>query len=62
MNENLKFVYLLILFLSIFLLITISNSFHAHVPNACIIDKDCIRKSGINIRCRKGFCVGINQG
>ncbi|KEH22026.1 Nodule Cysteine-Rich (NCR) secreted peptide [Medicago truncatula] len=59
MDETLKFVYLLIRFLSIFFLIIKSNSFYSHVPNPCITDKDCIRRAGMNIRCRKGYCVNL---
>ncbi|KEH22031.1 putative Late nodulin [Medicago truncatula] len=59
MDKTLKFVYFVILFLSLFLLITISNSFQYHVVSPCLSDKDCFRTSANNIRCRKGFCVPI---
>ena len=60
MVETLKFVYVLILFLSIFLCITVSNSsFSKTINSACKTDKDCLKIQGVNIRCRKGECVAV---
>ncbi|KEH40151.1 Nodule Cysteine-Rich (NCR) secreted peptide [Medicago truncatula] len=59
MAETLKFVYVLILFISTFLVIIVydSKTFYFSLP--CKIDKDCPRNPPLNIRCRKSFCVQI---
>ena len=54
-----KLVFVLILFLSIFLSIKVSNSsFRTFISN-CVRDKDCPKYHGANLRCRKGDCVPI---
>ncbi|KEH33721.1 Nodule Cysteine-Rich (NCR) secreted peptide [Medicago truncatula] len=53
-----KSVYVLILFLSIFFSITVSNSFNSKIVfTDCKTDKDCQNHRGFNFRCRKGNCV-----
>ncbi|KEH28289.1 putative Late nodulin [Medicago truncatula] len=59
MAETLKFVYVMILFLSIFLVITISNSNPYIINILCKTDKDCPKVQGANIRCRSGKCVQV---
>lgn len=58
MAETFKFVYVLILFISICFVITISDSLNL-ADYSCIKDKDCPKVKSFNIRCRKGFCVNI---
>jgi len=57
MAETLKFVYVLILFISIFLVIIVCDS--AYLPNSrpCITDKDCSQVKNYTSRCRKGHCI-----
>jgi len=58
MAETLKFVYLLILFISIFFVIKVSHSVGPWVLNrTCVTDKDCPKVGKIKIRCRHGHCV-----
>ncbi|RHN58944.1 putative Late nodulin [Medicago truncatula] len=53
-----KLVYVLILFLSIFLSMIVSNSsFLGTFISSCKRDKDCPKLYGANFRCRKGTCV-----
>ncbi|AES87409.1 putative Late nodulin [Medicago truncatula] len=60
MVETPKLVYFIILFLSIFLCITVSNSSFSQIFNsACKTDKDCPKFGRVNVRCRKGNCVPI---
>jgi len=59
MAETFKFVYVLILFISICFVITVSGSLNLR-NHACIKDKDCPMVKNLNIRCRKGFCVQIS--
>jgi len=59
MAETIKFVYVMILFISIFLVITISNSNPYIINIFCKTDKDCPKIRGYNIRCRNGQCVQI---
>ncbi|KEH23836.1 Nodule Cysteine-Rich (NCR) secreted peptide [Medicago truncatula] len=59
MAENLKFVYLLILFISIFLVIIVSHSITPWLKKICVTDKDCPKVAKINIRCRRGQCVQV---
>jgi len=56
MAETLKFVYFLILFISIFLAIIVCDS--AFLPNSrtCMTDKDCPNGRNYIGRCRKGQC------
>jgi len=57
MAESLKFVYVLILFISIFNAIIVCD--FAFLPNSqnCITDKDCRQVKNYIARCRKGRCV-----
>jgi len=57
--EIMKFVNVLILFLSIFLVIIVCDSIHFHISRPCTRDNDCAPVKHYNIRCRKGFCVQI---
>lgn len=59
MAETLKFVYVLILFISTFLVIIVYDSKTFYFSRSCKIDKDCSRNPPLNIMCRKGFCVQI---
>ncbi|RHN54430.1 putative Late nodulin [Medicago truncatula] len=61
MAETLKFVYV-ILFISLFLMIIVSDSFNPLIRQYCVTDKDCPKFKKYNIRCRKGFCVQVNGG
>jgi hypothetical protein len=55
-----KLVYVLILFLSIFFSIIVSNSFPDKIFfGDCQTDKDCKPKRGVNFRCRKGKCFPV---
>ena len=60
-DETMKFFYVLILFLSIFLVIIVCDSIHFHVSRPCMKDNDCAPVKYYNIRCRKGFCVQIRK-
>ncbi|KEH28791.1 putative Late nodulin [Medicago truncatula] len=57
MVEILKFVYALILFLSII----VSTSSAPLMLKPCITDKDCPKHRGVNGKCRKGYCVGVGR-
>jgi len=59
MAETLKSVYLLILFISIFLVIIVSHSVNPWIKQNCVTDKDCPRVGRIKIRCRHGKCVRV---
>jgi len=59
MANTLKYVYVLILFISIFLSITVYGYIHGIVYQPCTTDKDCSKRPRHNIRCRKGQCVEI---
>ncbi|KEH40955.1 putative Late nodulin [Medicago truncatula] len=62
MVEIQKLVYVLILFLSIFLEMIVSNcTFIGFQDNPCKTDKDCRKVRGVNLRCRNGHCVMILQ-
>ena len=56
MAETLKFVYVLILFISLFLVLIVCDS--SFLPNSrpCITDKDCPNGRNYIGRCRKGHC------
>ena len=57
MAKNLKFIYVITLFVFIFLVIIRCDS--AFVPNSgpCTTDKDCKQVKGYMARCRKGYCM-----
>ncbi|KEH23839.1 putative Late nodulin [Medicago truncatula] len=59
MAETLKSVYLLILFISLFLVIIVSHSVTSPwvLKQHCVTDKDCPQMGKIKIRCRNGECV-----
>jgi len=60
MVETHKLVYVMILFLSIFLEMIVSNcSFIGFHDYPCKRDKDCPKVNGVNLRCRNGRCVLI---
>ncbi|KEH22755.1 Nodule Cysteine-Rich (NCR) secreted peptide [Medicago truncatula] len=59
MAKTLNYVYVLILFISIFLSITVYGYIPGIVNKPCKTDKDCPKKPPHNIRCRKGQCVEI---
>jgi len=59
MAETLKFVYLLILFISIFLIIIVSHSAYPRLKQNCVTDKDCPKIATIYKRCRHGQCVQV---
>ncbi|RHN44139.1 putative Late nodulin [Medicago truncatula] len=56
MAETLKFVYVLILFISIFLVIVVCDSAFLPRSRTCITDKDCLQVRNYIARCRKGIC------
>lgn len=58
MAKMLKFVYVAILFIFIFLVVYDSKYFNITPP--CVIDKDCPQFRNNNVRCRKGFCVNLS--
>ncbi|KEH29158.1 Nodule Cysteine-Rich (NCR) secreted peptide [Medicago truncatula] len=57
MVETLKFVYVILLFLSIFLFN--KSPFSQIMFSDCKTDKDCPQFRRANIRCRKGQCVKL---
>jgi len=56
MTETLKFVYVLILFISLFVVLMICDSAFLQKPQPCIIDRDCPSGNGYFSRCRNGHC------
>ena len=56
MAETLKFVYVLILFISIFLVIIVCDSAYFPHSRPCITDKDCAQVKDYISRCHKGRC------
>ena len=56
MAETLKFVYVLILFISIFLVIMICDSAFFPPSRICTRDKDCLPMKNHIARCHKGIC------
>lgn len=61
MAKTLKFVYVMILFLSIFYILIVCDSNTFGMDHPCKTDKDCPRRPPHNIKCRKGFCVPIGN-
>jgi len=59
MVKTLNFVYVLIVFLSIFLAMIVSTSSFPFRPIPCITDKDCPKFNAYGSKCRKGYCEGI---
>jgi len=57
MVETLKFVYVLIIFISICLVLIVCDSIYIPVSRSCITDKDCPNMQNYKGRCRKGYCV-----
>nr|ABN07944.1 Late nodulin [Medicago truncatula] len=57
MSETLKFVYVLILFISIFHVVIVCDSIYFPVSRPCITDKDCPNMKHYKAKCRKGFCI-----
>ncbi|KEH22521.1 Nodule Cysteine-Rich (NCR) secreted peptide [Medicago truncatula] len=57
MAKTLKFVYVVILFISIFLVLTVYDSKYFQIASPCVNDKDCPQFKNNNVRCRRGFCV-----
>ncbi|RHN44148.1 putative Late nodulin [Medicago truncatula] len=62
MTETLKFVYVLILFISIFLVIIVCESSFFPSSPVCKTDKDCPQLRGYTARCRKTQCLLIPRG
>jgi len=57
-----KLVYVLILFLSIFFSIIVSNSSPGKIFfGDCETDKDCIKRRGVSFKCRKGKCFPLKR-
>ncbi|AES77296.1 Nodule Cysteine-Rich (NCR) secreted peptide [Medicago truncatula] len=56
MAETLKFVYVLILFISLFLVLIVCDSAFVANTETCITDKDCPNGRNYIGRCRKGHC------
>jgi len=61
MAKTLMFVYVMILFLSIFYILIVCDSNTFGMYRLCITDKDCHRMPPHNIRCRKGRCVPVGK-
>lgn len=59
MTKTMKFLYVLIMFISIFLVASVYDSIPYVNSGPCVTDKDCPKVSQYNIRCRKGQCVRI---
>ncbi|RHN44147.1 putative Late nodulin [Medicago truncatula] len=57
MAETPKFVYVLIIFISIFLVLIVCDSTYLPSTRSCITDKDCPNVQNYIGRCRKGFCI-----
>ncbi|AES77298.1 Nodule Cysteine-Rich (NCR) secreted peptide [Medicago truncatula] len=57
MAETLKFVYVLILFISIFLVVIGCDSIYYPISRPCKTDKDCPNRKNYKGKCRKGFCM-----
>lgn len=60
MAKTLKFVYVVILFISIFLVLTVYDSKYFQIASPCVNDKDCPQFKNNNVRCRRCFC--LNRG
>jgi len=60
MGKTSKFVYVLILFISFFLVIVLSACPSVrYFEQDCVTDKDCPKITRHNIRCRKGRCAQV---
>jgi len=59
MAKPLKFVYVVIPCISIFLVLTVYDSKYFQIAPPCVNDKDCPRFKNNNVRCRNGFCVNL---
>jgi len=57
MVETMKFGYVLIIFISIFLVLIVCDSTYVPSSRSCITDKDCPSVQNYRGRCRKGYCV-----
>jgi len=57
MAKIMKYVNVPILFLSILLVLMSYGSNYSPTPVPCMTDKECPRRKGFSITCRKGFCV-----
>jgi len=57
MVETLKFVYVLILFISIFLVVIVCDSRVIPISRTCTTVKDCPEVKNYKARCRKGLCI-----
>jgi len=57
MAENLKIIYILILFISIFNVIIVCDFAFLPTSRNCITDKDCQQVRNYIARCRKGQCL-----
>ena len=56
MAETLKFVYVLILFISLFLVLIVCDSAFLPISRPCITNKDCPNGKKYISRCHKGQC------
>ncbi|KEH20380.1 putative Late nodulin [Medicago truncatula] len=59
MTKTMKFLYVLIIFISIFVVASVYDSIPYVNSGPCVTDKDCPKVSQYNIRCRKGQCARI---
>lgn len=57
MDKIMKYVSVPILFLSMLLVLMVYDSSYSPTPFPCMSDRDCLRKKGFNVTCRKGFCA-----
>ncbi|KEH22610.1 Nodule Cysteine-Rich (NCR) secreted peptide [Medicago truncatula] len=61
MAKTPKFVYAMILLLSIFLIKIVSGSNTLLAFRECVYDKDCPVMPRCNMRCRKGVCIPVRR-
>ncbi|RHN46040.1 putative Late nodulin [Medicago truncatula] len=61
MAKTMKFLYVLILFSSMFLVIRVSDSIPYVNIGPCVKDKDRRKVPQYNIKCRNGECVRIRS-
>ncbi|RHN44143.1 putative Late nodulin [Medicago truncatula] len=57
MAETLKFVYVLILFISILFVVIVCDSSYIPISHPCTTVKDCPEVKNYKSRCLKGLCI-----
>jgi hypothetical protein len=61
MDKIMKYGNVPILFLSMLLVLMVYDSSYSTTPFPCMTDRDCPRKKGFNVTCRKGFCAELKN-